>query len=128
MNKKMLQNSGFPFMMRNLSNFLFCCVIVLLIGAVCISPVAGAQYTVAPTGGGFTSIQAAVTWASPLDTITVRSGTYPEAVRIDKKITLIGVDTGGGAPVIDRDRRGRPLRLSRMVVPSRVLFSRTVRQ
>ena len=52
-------------MMRNLSNFLFCCVIVLLIGAVCISPVAGAQFTVAPTGGGFTSIQAAVTWASP---------------------------------------------------------------
>jgi parallel beta-helix repeat protein len=109
MNKKMLQNSGFPFMMRNLSNFLFCCVIVLLIGAVCISPVAGAQYTVAPTGGGFTSIQAAVTWASPLDTITVRSGTYPEAVRIDKKITLIGVDTGGGAPVIDPGSQGAAL-------------------
>ncbi|MFA6364371.1 protein kinase [Methanoregula sp.] len=93
-------------MMRNPGNFLSCCVIVLLMGAACISPVAGAQYTVAPTGEGFTSIQDAVTWASPLDTVTVRSGTYPETVRIDKKITLIGVDSGGGAPVIDPGKRG----------------------
>ncbi|MGA2698279.1 MAG: protein kinase, partial [Methanoregula sp.] len=35
--------------------------------------------------------------------------TYPETVRIDKKITLIGVDTGGGAPVIDPGKRGAAL-------------------
>jgi len=96
-------------MMRYLRLFLFCCAAMLLMSAACIPPAAGAQYIVAPSGGGFTSIQDAVTWASPLDTITVRSGTYPETVRIDKKITLIGVDTGGGAPVIDPGKRGAAL-------------------
>ncbi len=105
----MIQNPGIPLMMRRPRLFLFCCAAMLVMGAVCIPPVAGAQYIVAPSGGGFTSIQDAVTWASPLDTITVRSGTYPETVRINKKITLIGVDTGGGAPVIDPGNRGAAL-------------------
>ena len=95
-------------MMRHPRLFLFCCAAMLLMGAVCIPPAEGAQYIVAPSGGGFTSIQDAVTWASPLDTITVRSGTYPETVRINKKITLIGVDTGG-VPVIDPETGGLPL-------------------
>jgi parallel beta-helix repeat protein len=105
----MIQNPGIPLMMRHPRLFLFCCAAMLLMGAACVPPAAGAQYIVAPYGGGFTSIQDAVTWASPLDTITVRSGTYPETVRINKKITLIGVDTGGGAPVIDPGKRGAAL-------------------
>lgn len=96
-------------MMRNPGIFLICCAAVLIMGAACIPSVAGAQYTVAPTGGDFTSIQDAVTWASPLDTITVRSGSYPETVRISKKITLTGVNTGGGPPIIDPGNRGPAL-------------------
>ncbi|ABS56484.1 protein kinase [Methanoregula boonei 6A8] len=79
---------------------------VLLIIASFVPPAAGAEYVVAPSGGSFTSIQNAVTWASPLDTIVVKSGTYPGTVKIDKRITLIGMDTGGGAPVIDPGRKG----------------------
>ena len=83
-----------------------CCIAVLFAGFLVCPPAAGAQYVVAPSGGSFTSIQNAVTWASPLDTIVVNSGTYPGTVKIDKRITLIGVDTGGGAPVIDPGRKG----------------------
>jgi len=90
---------------------LFCCTAVLLMSALCITGVSGAQYIVAPSGGGFTSIQTAVTYASPLDTIVVWSGTYPGMVKIDKKINLIGVDTGGGAPVIDPGKKGAALEI-----------------
>ena len=90
---------------------LFCCSAVLLMSALCITGVSGAQYIVAPSGGGFTSIQTAVTYASPLDTIVVWSGTYPGMVKIDKKINLIGVDTGGGAPVIDPGKKGAALEI-----------------
>ncbi|HNX17708.1 MAG TPA: NosD domain-containing protein [Methanoregula sp.] len=93
-------------MIYNARNFLFSCVLLLFIGAAVIAPVSGTQYTVAPTGAEFTSIQDAVTWASPLDTITVKSGTYPESVRINKAVVLIGVDSGSGAPVIDPGKRG----------------------
>jgi parallel beta-helix repeat (two copies) len=89
---------------------LFCCTI-LLVGLVGV-PVQGAEYTVAPSGAGFTSIQDAVNWASPLDTVTVRSGTYPETVKISKKITLVGVDTGAGAPVIDPGSRGAAIEIA----------------
>ena len=99
-------------MMHNPGIFQICCAAVLIICATCIPPVAGAQYTVALTGGDFTSIQDAVTWASPLDTITVRSGTYPETVRISKKITLVGIDTGGGLPVIDPGKKGTALEIA----------------
>ena len=95
-------------MMRHLGLVLFCCAAVLLVSAVCVPPAAGAQYTVAPSGGGFTSIQDAVTWASPLDTITVWSGTYPGTVKIDKKITLIGVDTGGDYRSLTGKKGNRP--------------------
>ncbi len=81
------------------------CFAAVLISAVCIQVVSGAQYIVAPSGGGFTSIQTAVTWASPLDTVIVRSGTYPGTVKIDKKLNLIGVDTGGGRRSSTREKR-----------------------
>ena len=88
-----------------------CCTLVLLLCAAGISPVSGAQYTVAPSGGDFTNIQNAVTWASPLDTVIVRSGTYPGTVKIDKKITLLGVNTGGGPPVIDPGKKGTAIEI-----------------
>ena len=97
MNTNMIQKTVTPIMMRPSALAFFCCATVLLMSAACVPPVSGAQYVVAPSGGSFTSIQNAVTWASPLDTIIVWSGTYPGTVKIDKKITLLGLDTGAGA-------------------------------
>jgi len=98
-------------MIINRRIFLSCCIAMLVL---CLAgvPVMGADYTVAPSGASFTSIQDAVSWASPLDTITVWSGTYPETVKISKKITLAGVDTGGGAPVIDPGSRGPAIEIA----------------
>jgi len=77
-----------------------------LIVAVCVPGVMAAEHTVAPYGAEFVTIHDAVDWASPGDTITVESGVYHENLRIDKKLTLIGVDSGGGDPVIDAGMKG----------------------
>jgi len=63
-------------------------------------PAAAADHTVGPAGSEFSTIKDAVDWAVGGDTIRVMSGTYTDSIRIDKKLTLIGVDSGGGAPVI----------------------------
>jgi parallel beta-helix repeat protein len=45
-------------------------------------------------------IQAAVDRANPGDIIEVESGTYKESIDVNKQLTLIGIDTGQGAPII----------------------------
>jgi parallel beta-helix repeat protein len=82
---------------------LFCAVIPM---------VSASELTVAKSGAEFISIQGAVDWASAGDTITVGSGFYPESVRIDKSITLTGVDTGDGAPVIDPGNKGNAVEIN----------------
>jgi parallel beta-helix repeat protein len=79
---------------------------VLLLVSVSVTTVAAAEHTVALSGAEFFSIQDAVDWASSGDTIFVESGTYPERVVLNKKISLIGVDSGGGPPVIDASQAG----------------------
>lgn len=59
-----------------------------------------ATLTVCPSGCEYSSIQAAIDAASPGDIILVHSGGYKEQVFVNKDITLEGVDTGGGAPVV----------------------------
>lgn len=72
---------------------------------------AAVEHTVAPSGAEFISIQEAIDWASSGDTVTVRSGTYTESIRLDKKITLISKDTGNGAPVIDPGKKGNAVEI-----------------
>jgi parallel beta-helix repeat protein len=67
--------------------------------------IAGAEHVVAPSGAEFVSIQDAIDWSPDGETIKVESGIYLENIRLTKKITLTGVDTGGGAPVISPDTR-----------------------
>lgn len=70
----------------------------LTIGAaICLSilifiPTANAATINVP--GDYSTIQAAVTAASPYDTIVVAAGTYNEMVSINKPITLLGANAG----------------------------------
>lgn len=86
-------------------------VLVLLLFTIGISPAAADEQTVAPSGAEFISIQDAIDWSSSGDTITVYSGTYAENIRLDKKISLIGIDLGGGAPVIDSGKKGNAIEI-----------------
>lgn len=74
------------------------CILVLPMGA-------AAERIVAPSGAEFVSIQDAIDWSPSGETIIVHSGIYLENVRLTKKITLTGVDTGAGAPVISPGNR-----------------------
>jgi parallel beta-helix repeat protein len=58
------------------------------------------------------SIQAAVDAAYLGDTILVHSGTYYENVNVTKQLTLQGVDTGSGKPVVDAGSSGSAITLS----------------
>ena len=77
-----------------------CAIIILLLLSA--GAASATIITVDDSGGAdYTSIQAAVDNASAGDTIKVRSGTYYEYVNINKQLTLQGVDTGDGMPVVD---------------------------
>ena len=52
-------------------------------------------------GINHTSIQTAINAARPGDEIHVDSGTYYENVVVNKQLTLRGIDTGAGMPVVD---------------------------
>lgn len=65
------------------------------------TPAGKAAITVAPSGTAFSAIQAAVDAAIPGQVIEVRSGTYRENIKIGKPLTLRGLDTGTGKPLVD---------------------------
>ena len=91
---------------------LVCYLVIITLISIIIIPAADAlEYTVAPTGAEFTSIKAAINRAFPGDTILVNSGTYNENLLLDKKINLIGIDTGGGAPIIDPSNKGNAMEI-----------------
>lgn len=58
------------------------------------------------------SIQAAIDAAAGGDILEVASGTYHERVRINKPLTIRGIDNGRGAPLIDADGRGNAVDIS----------------
>jgi len=79
---------------------------LLFLMSVCGTPAAAAEHTVALAGAEFVSVQEAVDWASSGDIIFVESGTYFETITLKHRITLMGVDSGGGLPVIDASGKG----------------------
>ena len=93
----------------------FITVLAFLLFAAFCMPICVAEpttWTVGPSGCDFTSIQAAINAANWGDTVEVHSGTYYENVRVvNKKLTLRGVDTGGGKPVVDAGGTGRAISL-----------------
>ena len=57
-------------------------------------------------------IQGMIDIASPGDVIEIPSGTYYERLNVNKQLTLRGVDTGNGMPVIDAGGSGNAITLS----------------
>jgi parallel beta-helix repeat protein len=91
---------------------LVCSITIITLISIIIIPAADAlEYSVAPTGAEFTSIQTAINRAFPGDTILVNSGTYKENLLLNKTINLIGVDSGGGAPIIDAANNGNAMEI-----------------
>jgi parallel beta-helix repeat protein len=70
-----------------------------------------AIYTVASSGGNYSSIQRAIDNSREGDVIYVNSGLYYEDVNVDKRVTLLGRDTGMGLPVVDGMARDGPFRI-----------------
>lgn len=65
------------------------------------SSVQGAKMTIGPFDEDYQTIQNAIDHAGLGDTIEVHSGNYPENIRVTKAVTLMGVDTGNGLPVVN---------------------------
>jgi parallel beta-helix repeat protein len=86
-------------------------VIITIISGIIVPAAEASEYTVLPTGAGFTSIQSAINRAIPGDTILVSGGTYRENLLLDKKINLIGIDNGGGAPILDPSNKGNAIEI-----------------
>lgn len=62
--------------------------------------------------GTYQRLQRAVDAAKPGDTVQVASGTY-NPVWIDREVNLIGVNTGGGKPVIEVGNKEQAVRIRR---------------
>lgn len=82
---------------------------MLLFLAVLLSHLAGAEEIAV---GSEDKIQGAIDKAMSGDVIKVQSGTYYENLNVNKLLTLLGVDAGGGKPVIDARRMGPAVTLS----------------
>jgi len=67
--------------------------------------------TVCLNGCGYATIQAAVEAAEDGEVVEVGSGTYNENVVVDKSITLRGVNTGEGVPVVNAQADGSAVTL-----------------
>jgi parallel beta-helix repeat protein len=75
--------------------------IMLLVGA---AP--AATIVVCPSGCNYCIIQKAIDASSAGDIIEVHSGTYYENVYVSRELTLRGMDTGKGKPVVNAGKSG----------------------
>lgn len=62
--------------------------------------------TVCNDGCDFSALREAIESANPRDVLEVHSGDYKENLRIKKSLTLRGINTGAGRPVIDAGYNG----------------------
>lgn len=82
----------------------------------------GATYVVSPDYED-KFIQATINRAGYGDRIIVKSGLYTENLNVTKKVALIGLDTGGGKPVVNAGGWAAPLSSPPMGCCLRVLRS-----
>jgi len=91
------QNSDTRTIRRSRSVWILFSVVLFAAGMLCAT--AGAA-TLSVGEDGYATITDALERAAPGDTILVESGTYHESLVITVPVTVTGVDTGGGMPVI----------------------------
>jgi parallel beta-helix repeat protein len=80
--------------------------VILLVGSVPATTI-----VVCPSGCNYNIIQKAIDASHAGDTILVQSGTYYENVYVSRELTLRGVDTGKGIPVINAGGSGSVITL-----------------
>jgi parallel beta-helix repeat protein len=90
-------------------NMRICLLIILIL---IIGSVDAARVTVGPGNEDFHQIQKAIDNASYGDTIEVHSGIYQEKLYVSKALTLLGVDTGKGKPVVSAGGSGSAITLA----------------
>ncbi len=71
-------------------------MLILIVGLV-----QAAKITVGPGEEDFPQIRKAIDNSSKGDIIEVHSGTYNERLYVRKSVTLLGLDTGNGLPVVN---------------------------
>jgi parallel beta-helix repeat protein len=86
--------------------------IILVILILIVGSASAAKIIVEPAGVKIMAIQSAINNANAGDIIEVHSGTYAEHVYLNEAMTLIGVDTGNGRPVIDAKKSGSALTIA----------------
>jgi parallel beta-helix repeat protein len=82
-------------------------ILILIVGAA-----QAAKIVVEPVGENIPVIQNAINNASAGDIIGVHSGNYAEHIYLNKALTLIGMDTGNGRPIINASGSGSALTLA----------------
>lgn len=86
-------------------------IILILILILLIGCVQAANITVGPADEDYSQIQKAIANSKNGDMIEVHSGTYQERLRVVRSVTLMGIDTGDGLPVIDAQGLGNAITL-----------------
>jgi parallel beta-helix repeat protein len=82
---------------RSILRIVYLTILITWLLALCPIPAMAGTITVCPSGCNYTGVQEAINAASPGDTIEVMAGTYPEAIEVNKTLTITGVN---GTPVI----------------------------
>lgn len=78
----------------------FCIAILAILTLLTLLPETQAEIRVCSKDCSYSSIQEALNASLPNETVTVESGTYREDVFVGKPVTLRGVDTGEGRPLL----------------------------
>jgi len=82
------------------------CLILILIPILVLGYAAASKITVGPKDADYSHIQQAIDNSSQGDIIEVQSGLYRENLYVYKTLTLQGIDTGSGLPVVDAGGSG----------------------
>jgi parallel beta-helix repeat protein len=82
------------------------CLILILIPILVLGYATASKITVGPKDADYSHIQQAIDNSSQGDIIEVQSGLYRENVYVYKTLTLQGIDTGSGLPVVDAGGSG----------------------
>lgn len=82
------------------------CLTLMLIPILILGYADASKISVGPKDADYLSIQQAIDNSSQGDIIDVQSGMYRENVYVYKTLTLEGIDTGSGLPVVDAGGSG----------------------